>query len=300
LLKPFSIVAALWVLGALGCGAEDRGLRRDLEAMRAEMQTMRRENGELAKRVEVLSARLDSLAARSSRKPSSECAGPTGPCASPGLVAAPVTTPAGKASPMSGPDSSAIVPPNLTVVRIEPPRKGTREGMHRTRRAPPSIPTAVPLSEPDREVLDSLAAPRRDLSAEAQADLDAAHAMSGLAAARALEAFTSHYPHHPSADNALVEAALLRADTGEPDAACALYARCVDEYPAGDAMPEALERLGECHVRRGRMEQARRLFGRVVNDYPESSAAKRAAERLAEGTGGGAARAAPSRQGAVQ
>ncbi len=200
---------------------------------------------------------------------------------------------------MSGPDPKSLVPPNLTVVRIEPPRKGTREGTHRPRWAPPPVSTAVPISEPDREVLASLAAPRRDLSAEAQADLDAAHAMSGLAAGRALEAFTSHYPHHPSADNALVEAARLRADAGEPDAACALYVRCVDEYPAGDAMPDALEQLGECHVRSGRMESARRLFERVVNDYPETSAAKRAAERLAEATGGDAARATPSRQGAV-
>ncbi len=270
-----SIVAGLWVLGVLGCGAEDRGLRRDLEAMRAEMQTMQRENGELSKRVEALGARLDSFALRSAQ---------------------PVK---GKPSATSSPDANALVPPNLTVVKVEPPRKGTREGARHPRRPPPPVPTAVPISEPDRDVLATLAPPGQDLSALAQADLDAAHALSGLAAARALEAFTSRYPHHPYADNAVVEAARLRADAGEPDAACALYERCIDEYPAGDALPEALEQLGECHARRGQIERARRLLERVVNDYPQTSAAKRAAERLAEATGGGAARAAPSRQGAV-
>ncbi len=288
--KASLIVAALCVCG---CAADNKALRGDLDAMRAEIQRMQRENAELAKRVDVLASRLDALGERPTAvRGAAGCSGSTGPCASPGTPPAAASSGAARST---GPASDAAIPPNLAVVKVQPPSPGTRQpAVHRHRRQAPPVPTAVPISEPDGEALASLGTPRSDLSVEAQADLDAAHRMKGLAAARALEAFAARYPRHPSADNALLDAARERAEAGEPDAACALHARCVEEYPAGDAMPDALELLGECHARRGRAEEARHLFERVVADYPGTSAAGRAAQRLAE-----AARAAPSRQGAV-
>lgn len=252
----------------LGCASGDMGVRRDLDGMRAEMQNMQRQNAELEKRVEELSLRVDLVAARLAHSPA---------------AAAPAAAPA--------------VPPDLAVVKVEPPGDTPRPEPHRRGHAPrsaPPLPTQTPLAEPDPERLAALGSGRVDLGAEAQAELTAAHRLSGLAAARALESFAAHYPHHPRADNALLEAAQLRAGNGDDAAACDLYARCAEEYPAGDALPDALERLAECHSRRGEERRARTLFERVAADYPDTSAAKLAKEHLAA-----MPPASPARQGAV-
>ena len=214
------ILAALGAPCAFGCVAEDRGLRREMEAMRAEMRTLERESAETAKRVESLSAAVDSLSARST-KSSPECRGVPGECAPP--LAGP--------APAPEPRSDVRVPPNLAVVKVEPPRDGEAISRPKKRKAP-RLPTELPLAEPDARALAALGPPGENLSADARADLELARAQSGLAAARALEAFTARYPHHPSADNALVEAAKIRWEAGEMEGACALYARCVNEYPA--------------------------------------------------------------------
>ncbi len=253
------------MLPALGCASGADATRRDLDAMRAEMQIVQRENADLAKQVEELSLRVDLIAARLAQR----------------------AAPAGR--PQAG---EPAIPPDLAVVKVEPPRAE----IHRRARlghGVPALPTQTPMIEPTPDRLEALGTGRGDLAAEAQADLDAAHRLSGLAAARALEAFTAHYPHHPRADNALLEAARLRTAAGDDDAACALYGRCVDEYPAGDALPDALERLAECHSQRGEARRARALFERVAADYPDTSAAKLAKEHLA------AMPASAARQGAV-
>ncbi len=256
-------------LSMLGCASGDRGMRRDLDVMRAEMQTMQRENAELAKRVEELSLRLDLVAARLARA----------------------------AAPEGAPGGAPSVPPDLAVVKVEPPRDRSRTEPHRRGRpariAPP-LSTQTPLVEPDPERLAALGTGRIDLAAEAQAELDAAHRLSGLASARALESFAAHYPHHPRADNALLEAARARAAAADDDAACGLYARCVEEYPAGDALPDAMEKLAEWHSRRGEARRARTRFERVAADYPDTSAAKLAKDHLAAMPA-----ATPARQGAV-
>ncbi len=261
--KALLEVAAVAVLPALACASGNEAARRDLDAMRAEMQIAQRENADLAKRVEELSLRVDLIAARLTRQ-----------AAGRGQAAEPA------------------VPPDLAVVKVGPPRAEPQRRGRLPRSAPP-VPTQTPVVEPSPERLAALGAGRIDLASEAQNELDAAHRLSGLAAARALEAFAAHYPHHPRADNALLEAARLRTAAGDDDAACDLYARCVDEYPAGDALPDALERLAECHSQRGEAKRARALFEQVAADYPDTSAAKLAKEHLA------AMPAGPARQGAV-
>jgi TolA-binding protein len=245
-------------------------MRRDLDGMRGEMQSMQRKNAELEKRVEELALRLDLVAARLAHR---------------------------TAAPERAQAAEPAVPPDLAVVKVEPPRDQPRADPHRRGRAiraAPPLPTQTPVAEPDPEGLAALGAGRGDPAAEAQAELDAAHRLSGLACARALESFAAHYPRHPRADNALLEAAQARAASGDDDAACGLYARCVDEYPAGDALPDALERLAECHSRRGEERRARALFERVAADYPDTSAAQLAKEHLAA-----MPPASPARQGAV-
>jgi TolA-binding protein len=270
-------VAAAAVLAVLGCSAGDPGLRRDLELMRAEMRTVQHENAEMAKRIEALSAKVDLVAARAQRAP---------PAADKARAAAP---------------AEPIVPPDLAVVRMEPQaaRSAPRtEAPRRPRRAPP-VPVAVPFVDPDPATLGAMGARKVDLAAEAQTALDAAHRLSGLATARALEEFSTSYPSHPSADNALVEAGRARASAGDDESACALFARSAKEYPAGDALPDALEQLGSCEYRKGHAEKARALFERVAQDFPSTSAAKRALERIAAMPGTGASGAPSPRQGAV-
>lgn len=283
-----------WLLSALGCGAEGKDLRRDLEAMRRELQMMRQENAELTKRVEVLSGRLEALESRT--RPGMESTGTKAVDAR--ADTSPATGAAGVRSPGSAAATESVIPPNLAVVKLGPAQKSLREGWL-PRKVPPPLPTAVPIRDPDSRILAGLSTSKRDLGTAAQADLDAARNQTGLAAARALEAFTGHYPHHPNADNALIEAAQLRVDADDRDAACDLYEKCVREYPAGDALPDALERLADCYFRRGQKDRARPLLERVMKDYPQTAVAKRAAERLAEAAAKEAMPVPPSQSGAA-
>ena len=145
------------------------------------------------------------------------------------------------------------------------------------------MPTTTPIRDPDPATLAALGAGGKDLAAEARAALDGARAQSGLARARALEQFTAGYPGHPSADDALVEAARMRDREGDPDGSCEDFARASKEYPAGDAMPDALAGLAACEARRGRAAEARRLETRLAQDFPDSPAARRARASAAQG-----------------
>ncbi|HEU4381916.1 MAG TPA: tetratricopeptide repeat protein [Anaeromyxobacteraceae bacterium] len=240
-------------LGALGCATGAPAWQKDVEALRAEMRALQRDNAEVARRLEALTVRLDALAA--ARKPA------------PAPAAAPAT-----AAP------AALVPPDLAVVKVAPPAQRSPRRAHK---APPPLPTAVPIAEPDPAAVARLSAQRGDLAAEAKAALEAARRQEGLAGARALEEFTVRYPHHPSADNALLDAARGRDAAGDPETACALANRLTQEYPAGDALPDALALVVECLARQGDAARARPLVERLVKDFPDTPAAKRAQARLA-------------------
>ncbi len=56
----------------------------------------------------------------------------------------------------------------------------------------------------------------------------------------------------------------------------------IREYPRGDALPEALYRLGELLEADARPEEARLAYGRVVDEYAGSVWARRAARRTAQ------------------
>lgn len=210
---------------------------------------MRAENERLAAEVDALERRVDFLSAKRAARP-----------AEPARAEAPAP-------------AAPVVPPDLAVVKVGPPRAA---------RTPPPVPTSVPIAEPDPEKLESLARRSgRELSAEADAELAQARRTEGLDRAHALEDFVARYPRHPAADNALVEAAAAYAGGERADAACALATRATADYPAGDAMSDALERLAWCESRRGEQDAERRLLRRLVADYPRSPAAERAGARLA-------------------
>ncbi len=277
----------------LGCAGGGGAAPSDVEALRAELRALRADNEALAHQVDGLSARLELATARFARDPS-----PPAQRRAPPAEALP-----------------PVVPPDLAVVRVapaEPPpvvlRMAPTEPLPdapaapptRSRRAPPPVPTAIPIADPAPERLEALAlGGGRELSVEADRELRAARRSEGVARAHALEDFVSRYPRHPAADNALVEAAEAYAAAGKDDAACALAARAGDDYPAGDALVDALERLATCESRRGGAGAERRILERLVSEFPRTPAAERAGTRLAaiSGQGGDTSPRVPARSG---
>jgi TolA-binding protein len=256
------VAALVAALSALGCAGGAATLRPDLDALRAEVAALRQENAALARKVEVLSSRVDAVAARSARPPAEV---PKAEAAAPPLVI-----------------------PDLAVVRVSPPSKPVR--------SPPPLPIAAPIQEPDPERVEAISRRSgREIGAEAEAELEAARRKTGLDRARALETFAGRYPRHPGADNALVDAASAYAEAGRDDAACALARRAGDDYPAGDAVSEALEVLAACLSRRGAVEAERRLLERLVSEFPRTPAAERAEHRLAALSRAGPPADAPAR-----
>jgi TolA-binding protein len=259
--------AALLLL--LGCAGGGEAARRDLDALRTEVRALRSENEALSRRVDALAGRVEVLQTRVARAP---------------------------AAPEPAASSAPIVPPDLAVVRVEPreepplvleqPARSSAPA-RRAPRTPPPVPTAVPIAEPDPERLETVARPsRREISADADDELSRARRRSGSERAHGLEDFVGRYPRHPSADNALVEAAAAYADAGLASAGCELARRSTVEYPAGDAMSEALERLAWCEARSGSTGGERRLLQRLVSEFPSTPAAERAGTRLATISGG--------------
>lgn len=297
--------AALLLL--LGCAGGGEAARRDLDALRTEVRALRSENEELSRKVNSLTGRVEVLSTRLGRTP-----------AAPDVAAArpPATAP-----------GASIVPPDLRVVRVEPqerrapralPQVPTRvlvagqqrarrapppvptrvliAGQERAARTPPPVPTGVPIAEPDPARLEAIGrGSGREIGAEADDELKRGRKLDGASRAHALEDFVGRYPRHPSADNALVEAAAAYADVGHAAAACALARRATSDYPAGDAMSEALERLAWCEARSGSSDAERRLLERLVSDFPSTPAAERASTRLATISGGDPP--APARSG---
>ena len=231
----------------------------------------------LSRKVDLLAARVEVVSGRARAAAREETAGAAAPPA-------------------------PIVPPDLAVVRIEPaaPRDPPAREVRRAPRAAPPVPTTVPIAEPDPDRLESLGRRgSRELAADAADELGRARKLSGPGRAHALEDFVARYPRHPSADNALVEAAAAYADVGSAEAACELARRARDDYPAGDAMSDALERLAWCESRQGATAAERRLLERLVTDFPKTPAADRAGARLAtiSGRSGDTPPAVPARSG---
>ena len=235
--------AALLVLSA--CATSGGQVQQDVASLRSEVRTLQQENAELTRRVESMATQIDLLAARAA---------------------------AAKASPAAQPppEEALVIPPGLEVVRLEPARKAPA--------SKPAIPTATPIQEPSAEVVAALSAGGKSSPAGAQEAYDQASSTSGLAGARALEQFADAYPSNVRAGEAISAAARTRREAGDPDGSCEDYARAVAEYPSSRAMPDALEGLAACEVRRGRSAEASRLQARLVKDFPDSPAGKRARE----------------------
>jgi hypothetical protein len=192
------------------CAGGGDALRRDVSSLQAEIAALRQQNEALSRRVESLALKVEPPPVRPAR-------------------------PEPQPTPVV---SEPLVPPDLAVVRVAPPK---------IPRAAPPIATAVQIAEPDPDRLESLGQlPGREIAAEADGELASARRKGGVDRARALEGFVERYPRHPSADNALVEAARDYADAGRRETSCELAARVPQDYPAGDAVSAAKEIVARC------------------------------------------------------
>jgi len=227
-----------------GCAGADAPLRREVEGMKAELAVAKQENLALKASLEALSERVEALSAR-----------------------------VGTAPAASRPAAAPLVPSGLAVVKLEPAR---RSG------SVPPVPTAVTIAEPDPARLDALSRKGgRDLAADAEAELRGARRQEGVGRAHALEGFVARYPHHPLADQALLEASAAYVLERRGEAACTVARRAVEEYPAGRAIAEGLWRLAVCEGSQGATASERRLLDRLVTDFPRTPYARKAGERLA-------------------
>ena len=261
-----AIAAAAALLALTGCATGGGQVQQDVASLRTEVRTLQRENAELAKRVESMATQIDLLAARAAR-PVAPAAGGDRPVAS-GAPAPSPSAPASLAS-VAALDDALVIPSDLKVIRLEPARKSPA--------SKPVVPTATPIQDPSAEAIAALGAGGKS-SSDAQAAFERARAQAGLPGARALEQFADSHPSSTRAGEALVDAARRRRDAGDPDGSCEDFSRAVAEYPSSRAMPDALEGLAACELRRGRPAEASRLQTRLAKDFPDSPAGKRARE----------------------
>lgn len=265
------------LLAALSSCAQDPALKAELADLRAEMRALRENNHRLERRVESIEALQQ-------------------------VSGAPRAT--ASASPNVAPARSEVpeAVPDLTVVKLKPKADPA-----------PHIPTEVPVVEPSPEVLEALAQASSDASGDASALGDAssdapssgAPSSGGAAASgsavdaeydRGLEAlrtgnvsggvvklleFAEENPKHPRADNALYFAGVGQMGLEDYDAAARSFDRLLKQYPAGDAVVDALLKLAECRVRLNKPQEARALYGEVISHYPGTAAATQAESRLA-------------------
>ena len=82
-----------------------------------------------------------------------------------------------------------------------------------------------------------------------------------------LQRLIRRYPRAQITDNARLEAALAAAELPER---IGLLEGCVRDHPAGDAVPEALFRLGEAHRELQNSARARDYYQRVIQEHPNS------------------------------
>jgi tol-pal system protein YbgF len=139
----------------------------------------------------------------------------------------------------------------------------------RTRRSAPSVRHPEPLS------------PRAD-QAKVLYDqyMGKLHAGEHDAAATGFRAFVSEYPEHELADNAqywLGESLYARKLYRD---ALAAFRAVVSRYPRGNKVPDALLKIGFCHLALGEAEPARTALARLIEMFPKSHPAALAAERL--------------------
>lgn len=175
--------------------------------------------------------------------------------------------------------------PALTVIKLKP--KLT---------AAPKLMTEVPVVEPPEGIVDELtASSKRPDASDAAADetelavaqgefdraMDLLKTGNPKGAALAMQAFVTQWPRHPRADNALYFAGVGLMSEEEYNGAIASFVRVTQEYPAGDAVVDALLKMAECRMKTKSPQEAKATWERIIRLYPGTPAAQQALAHLA-------------------
>lgn len=135
--------------------------------------------------------------------------------------------------------------------------------------APPSAPAQQTAQQSES---DAVVAYRRALTLVKERRFDAAKT--------ALKGFLRLYAEHPYADNATYWLGEVLYAMRDYTGARATFEGLLSRYPNGGKVPDALVKLGYCHLREGQPDQAQRYFTRVVRSYPGTLAARLSADEL--------------------
>jgi TolA-binding protein len=175
---------------------------------------------------------------------------------------------------------------SLPVVHLQPHSPG----------AVPILPTEVRVREPSAEVVAELDhASSRDTERveggpagskeEADRLFDAAFEKlkTGelVGAAGMFRDFSRRFPHHPAADNALLDEGIAYYGLRRYQEALDVFDGLGKRYPAGDAVPEALWRAGDCEIKLGEVARAQSIYRSLMKSFPGSPEATKATAQLA-------------------
>ena len=154
--------------------------------------------------------------------------------------------------------------PNLTVVKLKPKKEQAAK-----------IDTAIEVQEPAENELEVLKAQLEsdDRTREKEDVVDLAYekALTQLKTGNvaggvgALMRLAVDNPRHPRADNALYFAGLGQMGLNNTVEAEKLFSQVVDLYPAGDAVQDAMLKLGECRLKLNRPKEAKAVYEQVVS-----------------------------------
>ncbi len=110
--------------------------------------------------------------------------------------------------------------------------------------------------------------------------LEALRAGNHAFAAAGFRNFIDEFSQHPLADNAQYWLAETYYDQDEFETALDHFRRVVSDFPGGNKVPDALLKIGYCHVKMGDDDAARRVLTRVLERYGDTNPAELAERKL--------------------
>ena len=122
--------------------------------------------------------------------------------------------------------------------------------------------------------------PRRDPRDDYRRYLEALRAGNHAFAITGFRNFVDEHRQHPLADNAQYWLAEAYYDQDEYERALAEFRKVISEFPGAGKVPDAMLKIGFCHLKLGDKDAARRVLRRVVQRYSDTNPARLAADRL--------------------
>lgn len=293
------LLAALLAAASAGCAhGEAAPTAREVAALRTEIQGLRRDRDQDRRRLELLEAQLAARSAgkggsgsgkngvsapalpspSSSKAPEARAAGYQPPRDLAVVRLAPQAAPTPPAPQLEEPEDDSFIfivdggdgspAPAARAAGARIAAGGPTGGPD----SAPPIATEVELREPDALAGDD--GYESGLASLARGDVDDAVSL--------LERFLSQHARDGRADNAGLALGDAYRKKQLPGRALQAYERVATDYPAGDAVPDALLRYGETCLSLGRGAAARAAFERLIETHPGTDAATRAGTYLAD------------------